>query len=257
MNEEKTKIERSLAMGKPEETARVCRGILLDRIHGVRFCDKNVRHILERMIQRLDFSVVLTAEEVPVTLPADSVRRGGGSWWAVAVVGIVLAMCSWSGPYHKFNPLTGLIGSGAAFTAAWKLGSEDENKRLTKKLRQIKTSRLRTSTSADQILHRIDQLQEAMCELLTLNQLEGRHAAVSRWLQNLHYETNDPELKRSIETLMTSVGLKLMPYSEDLADCFEAHEANVAEPTTTVCAVMNAKTEMMVLRGIVLFPKQS
>lgn len=247
MKEKELKLlSEALASENPEEKVCIaCRKILSVRIDNMPANDPNVRPLLSRLVQCMDFSVkkVLQTEDVYYTDNTKSNGRKKLLFGLLGLGGVVLTIV-------EKPVIIPILGGVITFFFATKLGQS----LVVPKAMPMTKYRLIIKTTADDLLHKMDDLCELFTPVLSLNQLEGRYINFLSWMQRSYSTSSDEKLCKSIAELLQYYDFELKSYEPGLVNFFEPSQGNVSELTTTIYAIRNAKTGACILRGTIVIP---
>lgn len=224
------------------EIIPVCRQILRNRLSNEELRDRNLRYLLEDLIDQLDFSCIVQLTETMLPMPVSHKKQNNiFLWGAVGVLGL-FALVAESKGLRIVGGLAALGGGlGAGYTWASKLVPPQ------------KSYSLKLVTTAENIMERLDAIYGCVKAFFSYKQLEGTHRGILRWFQDQYAETDSPEYRKSIERLLAKYGYKFENFTEEKTSEFEVSAANVEQLVTTIPLLID-KEEETVLRGHVVVP---
>ena len=247
MNDEKKMIQDALQSGNPQkETEKVCRQLLRQRIRNSPFSDRDLRFIVEEIVDRLDFSIdfEMVSKHKPIK---DNLVRLKLTYGALGVLGLCTAFVD------SDSTLLRIVGFAMTIFSGFGMGKIYKNQRITN---TAQLTEFVVKSTADEILKKVNAIYKRLSALLVHNQLEGRYKDVLGWLQYQYSYNNDSKFKEKLTELFNSLGYEFVEYDSSLSEHFDERKANVAERITTILAVRNIETQEYVLNGVVVFPME-
>lgn len=256
-NEELQMLSKALQSQEPERsTTEACRRILLIRIEQAKVNDRDIRYHLNRIVSAMDFPLTYAPIENKPTIKR-IIKRKSALWGAVCGIGGLLISTLIKSPnsldaHYWVAPLCGGIIS---LCGGYALG-----KSLTGQI-QVEYSKgksLQVTTTAEQLLNKIDSICVTFQPLFSMNQLNGRYKDVLLWFQTTYSMSgNRMEYRQSIANFLGSLGYEFVEYDSQYSQYFEASEANVSQPTTSLYAIKSIADGEFIIKGKVIFPLTS
>lgn len=253
-NEELQMISKALQSKEPERNVTdVCRRILLIHIEQAKVNDRDIRSHLNRIVSAMDFPLAYAPIENKPTIKR-TIKGKSVLWGAICGVGGLLISTLIKSPnsldtHYWVAPLCGGIIS---LCGGYVLGKSLTGKM---KIEYDKGKSLRITTTAEQLLNKIDSICVAFQPLFSMNQLNGRYKDVLRWFQTTYSMSgNRMEYRQSVGNFLGSLGYEFVEYDSQYNQYFEASEANVSQPTTSLYAIKSIADGEFIINGKVIFP---
>ena len=246
MNEESKLIWEALNSNNPQkETEKVCRQILRQRIRKADFNDKELRIIVDDIVEKLDFSIDIVMKEEQVK-PIKMHNNTSSQKLSYGTIG-ALGLCSTFIPH----PILRMIGFALTIISGFGFGKiyiqSIANNPLT-------VSKMVVRSTVEEIMQKVDVIYKRLSILFQFNQLEGRYQEVLRWLQYQYSYNTDKSYREKLSDLLNLFNYEMVEYDTTLSNYFEERRANVPQMVTSLYALRNKKDNQFILNGIVVFP---
>lgn len=240
---ELVKIKMALASAEPATAIiPMCRGILRERLTQEDLRDRNLRYLLEDLIDQLDFSCVVKLTENTMPAPMKHQRQKGvWLWGALGVLGLFAAAAETKGVRIAGGLVALAGGLGLGYSLATRLMPVPKSVSLT------------LVTTAKEVMERVDAIYGCIKAFFNYKQLEGSKLGILRWLQEQYVDTESSSYRKSIERLLAQYGYKFENYDPEWATGFVPSTANISEITTTLPLLMD-EAGNIILKGHVVFP---
>lgn len=253
MNEESKLIWGALNSINPQkETEKVCRQILRQRIKKADFNDKELRDIVDDIVEKLDFSIEIGTKEEKLKLTSKT-KNSLSQKLFYGTIG-ALGLCSlWNTTLTPHPIERVVIGFALTIISGFGFGkmyiqSKDNSPLIT--------SKIVVQSTVDDIMQKVDAIYNRLSALFQFNQLEGRYQEVLRWLQYQYSYNTDKNYREKLSDLLDLFNYEMVEYDSALSSYFEERRANVPQMITTLYALRNKKDEQFILNGIVVFPME-
>ena len=248
MNEESKLIWEALNSNCPQkETERVCRQILKQRIRKADFNDKELRVIVDDIVEKLDFSIDLGIKEEQMK-PLSKATISSSQKLSYGTIGAIGLCSTFIG-----HPVFRIIGFALTIISGFGFG-----KMYIQSIANnpIIVSKVVLQSTVEDIMQKIDIIYKRLSALFQFNQLEGRYQEILRWLQYQYSYNTDKNYRDKLSDLLELFSYELVEYDATLSNYFEERKANVPQMVTTLYALRNKKTDQFILNGIVVFPME-
>lgn len=248
MNEESKLIWGALNSINPQkETEKVCRQILRQRIKKADFNDKELRDIVDDIVEKLDFSIEIGTKEEQLR-PISKTNNSSSQKLSYGTIG-ALGLCTTLIPH----PVVRVIGFALTIISGFGFGkmyvqSKDNSPLIT--------SKIVVQSTVDDIMQKVDAIYKRLSALFQFNQLEGRYQEVLRWLQSQYSYNTDKNYREKLSDLLDLFNYEMVEYDSALSSYFEERRANVPQMITTLYALRSKRDEQFILNGIVVFPME-
>ena len=253
-NEELQLISKALQSKEPERSVtEACRRILLIRIEQAKVNDRDIRTHLNHIVNAIDFPLTYTPIENKPTIKR-TIKWKSAVCGVVCGIGGVLISTLIKSPNSLDAPywVAPLCGGIISLCGGYALGES-----LTSKIQVEygKDKSLRITTTAEHLIKKIDEICTAFQPLFSMNQLNGRYKEVLRWFQTTYsMNGNRMEYRQSVANFLKSLGYEFVEYDSQYSQYFEASEANVSQPTTSLYAIKSIADGEFIINGKVIFP---
>ena len=219
----------------------VCRSILCERLQDEKFLERNLRFLIENLVNNMEFQLRYETIEVEKEKKGTSKLFNKTILIYVVIVAIGLYMTS-------LNGISSIVGGLIALGAGVMIGMDMKNTPEA-----TKETDLIVTTTAEELMTQIDKTYKAVSSLIDYRQIEYKYKDVLIWLQKQHSYSDDEKYRNSIERLLKRIGYSLCEFDEKYISDFDSSTSNVSSPATSVYAVVNPKG-YVVCRGHVVFP---
>ena len=231
---------------------QTCRRILVERLRDTQMNDRQLRIVLEDVVNSMEFPVDMDAEVSGSTVAINQPRKETPNTIAyivVMMVGAVLALLSFF--------VVRLIGVALMLASATLLNVKSKQSEVKNPQPIVgRKANLKVKSTTSEMMSKIDSCYNSMKPMFGFNQLDGRYQHVLEWLQD-HHSHLAPEKRTDVEGLLEDLGYEFVAFDDSLGDFFEFRKANVPQRVTSKYAVRNTVTSKFMLKGTVVFPLEN
>lgn len=239
-----SEINNALSSNSPSQsTTTVCRKILKEKMDELKFMDKGLKTLTYNLINQLDVIVDVKEKQAETSGSGNSMLGANVVYGVLGCLGLISIASG--------NCFIRFLGTVIAITSGFGMGRNYMARTTITKVKEYMVT-----TTADQIMSKIEDIYQNLSPLASYNQLDGEYNEVLRWLQTQYSSSDDSAYRKDVRRLVDYLGFSFVEYKKGLEDYFVFSKANIPQEVTSVPAVKNNQTGVYVIDGVVVMPRE-
>jgi hypothetical protein len=222
-----------------DQFSLVCRQVILQRLKWDNQPDRNLRFLLEDVVNTLCFPLSCQPDD-----DKQHIKYAKEVNYEKAIIGGSLIGIGLLSSIFSKRLLFRFLGGISSVLGGYELKNSISKVSINKSAY--------CKISKEEVGAQIDSVYESLSKFYQYRQLEGRNIKILRWFQNMYADDKIGDLRGSISKLLGQFGYRFVEYAPEISADFELSSGNVENPITTEPAIFNENG--VVCKGTVVLP---